>query len=115
MPSKQDVFNSSGNEEYKQIQTSNNLYLYRTMLTDSGQEKRFFIIRRKYLTDLQLGREAKTEATDEFKELELEMAMRQEGTCLKMDPLTDNRSREIKCCCRNIYPCPRQKERRRRS
>jgi len=26
-----------------------------------------------------LGREAKTEATEEFKELELEMSMRQEG------------------------------------
>jgi hypothetical protein len=31
------------------------------------------------ISNFKLGREAKTEATDEFKELEQEMAMRQEG------------------------------------
>ena len=32
-----------------------------------------------YCADIQLGREAKTGATEEFKELEVEMSMRQEG------------------------------------
>jgi hypothetical protein len=50
--------------------------------SDSGRGRRYCTPIHTSLEcpNSQLGREAKTEATEEFKELELEMSMRQDGT-----------------------------------
>jgi hypothetical protein len=70
--------------KFKQVQAQS----HRHADIASGRARRYYtpIDTSLECPNSQLGREAKTDATEEFKELELEMSMRQDGTTPTAQP-----------------------------